>query len=153
MLFNERFPAELARAQRYDRPLSIVFCDLDEFKSINDNHGHLVGDRVLTAFGTCLRNELRVEIDWVTRYGGEEFLVVLPETPLAGALEIAERLREAVAERVGVALDDGGLLRITASFGVAQQQAEENLEALLQRADQWLYAAKNGGRNQVQPAR
>lgn len=151
LVFNERLPREMGRAQRYGRPLSVIFCDVDLFKSVNDNYGHLVGDRVLSTLGTCLRQELRAEIDWMARYGGEEFVVVLPETPLAAALETAERLRQRVAQEVKVSLVDGLELHLTASFGVAQQQDQETMESLLHRADEWLYAAKNGGRNQVQP--
>ena len=152
MLFNERFPAEMIRAQRYGRPLSVIFCDLDHFKTVNDTHGHLTGDRILSAMGACLRRELRTDIDWVTRYGGEEFVVVMPETPLAAACDIAERLRRDVMELVTVPLGDAPPLHVTASFGVAQQRSGESMEALVQRADEWLYAAKAGGRNQVQPA-
>jgi diguanylate cyclase (GGDEF)-like protein len=154
LTFNERFPGEVGRAQRYKRPLSIIFCDVDVFKSINDGYGHLVGDRVLESLGNCLRQELRVEIDWMARYGGEEFVVVLPETRLGVALEIAERLRQRVEQTVSVALLPGdSALHLTASFGVAQQQDQESMESLLHRADEWLFAAKRGGRNQVQPAR
>lgn len=153
MLFNERLPGEMSRSQRYAHPLCIIFCDVDAFKSINDNYGHLVGDRVLSTLGPCLRQELRAEIDWIARYGGEEFVVVLPETPLAAALDVAERLRQAVAQRVSVKLNGGLPLRITASFGVAQQQEQETMESLVNRADEWLYVAKKAGRNQVQPTR
>lgn len=152
MLFNERFVGEMSRAQRYGHPLSIIFCDADEFKAINDGYGHLVGDRVLSILGACLQQELRTDIDWVARYGGEEFVVVLPETSLSAALEIAERLRRDVEQRVRVQLRDDFELKVTASFGVAQRQNQESMELLLQRADEWLYAAKKNGRNQVQPA-
>ena len=143
----------MGRAKRYERPLSVIFCDLDKFKSINDNHGHLVGDRVLSTLGGCLRQELRGEIDWIARYGGEEFVVILPETPLAAALEIAERLRLRVEQDVTLPLADGLQLRVTASFGVAQQQDQESMESLLNRADEWLYVAKKAGRNLVLPQR
>ena len=150
MLFNERFPGEMIRSQRYLHPLSIIFCDVDAFKAINDTHGHLVGDRVLAALGACLREELRADIDWVARYGGEEFVVILPETPLAAALDTAERLRQAT-QGISVTVTAGLQLHITASFGVAQQQTQETMESLVNRADEWLYTAKNAGRNQVQP--
>ena len=129
MLFNERFPAEMSRAQRYGRPLSVIFCDLDDFKSVNDTYGHLTGDRILSAMGACLRRELRTDIDWVTRYGGEEFVVVLPETPLPAACDIAERLRRDVMELVTAPLGDAPPLHVTASFGVAQQRSGESMEA------------------------
>jgi diguanylate cyclase (GGDEF)-like protein len=100
-----------------------------------------------------LRQELRAEVDWVARYGGEEFVLVLPETPLAAALEIAERLRQRVEQDVTLRLADGRQLHVTASFGVAQQQEQETMESLLHRADEWLYVAKNEGRNLVLPPR
>src|ERR1035437_2404076 len=153
LTFNERLPNEMARAKRYGRPLSVIFCDADKFKSINDTHGHLVGDRVLAILGCCLRQELRAEVDWVARYGGEEFVLVLPETPLMSALEIAERLRQRAEQDVTLRLADGRQLHVTASFGVAQQQEQEAMESLLHRADEWLYVAKNEGRNQVLPPR
>lgn len=151
MLFEQRLQEELSRAQRYGRPLSAIFCDVDRFKSVNDTHGHGTGDAVLAAVGRCLRDSLRTQIDWVTRYGGEEFVIVLPETSLGQAIETAERMRQCVVQQVCVPLEGGGSLRVTLSFGVAQQQAMESGAALLKRADQWLFAAKHGGRNQVQP--
>ncbi|MBI3285849.1 MAG: diguanylate cyclase [Burkholderiales bacterium] len=152
-LFSERFPSEMNRAQRYAHPLSVIFCDVDHFKVVNDTHGHLTGDRVLAMVGHCLRQELRAEVDWVVRYGGEEFLVVLPETALPAALEAAERLRLGVRRGVRLQLDDRTQLQISASFGVAEREAADDMASLVQRADQWLYAAKRGGRNQVQPQR
>jgi diguanylate cyclase (GGDEF)-like protein len=153
LTFNERLPTEMGRTKRYGRALSVIFCDADKFKFINDSYGHLVGDRVLALLGKCLRQELRAEVDWVARYGGEEFVLVLPETPLAAALEIAERLRQRVEQDVTLRLADGRQLHVTASFGVAQQQEQETMESLLHRADEWLYVAKNEGRNLVLPPR
>jgi diguanylate cyclase (GGDEF)-like protein len=153
LTFNERLPSEMGRTKRYGRALSVIFCDADKFKFINDSYGHLVGDRVLALLGKCLRQELRAEVDWVARYGGEEFVLVLPETPLAAALEIAERLRQRVEQDVTLRLADGRQLHVTASFGVAQQQEQETMESLLHRADEWLYVAKNEGRNLVLPPR
>ncbi|MFV0934177.1 diguanylate cyclase [Pseudomonas jessenii] len=151
ILFNERFPGELGRAERYVRPLSIIFCDVDRFKMVNDTYGHGTGDQVLAVIGECLRRILRVGSDWVVRYGGEEFVMVLPETSLGVACEIAERLRLEIAQQVTVPLSDGAFLNVTISLGVAEQRAGEPMTSLLHRADEWLYAAKNGGRNQVQP--
>lgn len=149
--FSERFPQELARAQRYGRPLSTIFCDVDRFKSVNDTHGHAVGDQVLRAVGQRLRESLRSSGDWVVRYGGEEFVLVLPETNLVQASQLAERIRQAVAEQVRVPLAGGAELRATVSFGVAEQQPSDDGESLLKRADHWLFEAKRCGRNQVQP--
>ncbi len=151
--FTQRLPELLQHSQRYSRPLSVVFCDVDHFKSVNDRHGHGVGDRVLRAVGACLRDRLRGSSDWVARYGGEEFVVVLPETPLAEAQEAAERLRQAIAEDVRIDLPEQPAgLTVTASFGVAEWRPAEAWESLLDRADQCLYAAKRGGRNRVEPA-
>lgn len=151
LAFTQKYPEAIAHAERYGRPLSVVFCDVDRFKSVNDNHGHPAGDRVIAAMGQWLRGTLRGSSDWVARYGGEEFVLVLPETALTQALEVAERLRLQIEQSEGVALESGQVLRITVSLGVAQWQAGESGEALLQRADEQLYAAKQAGRNQVQP--
>lgn len=153
--FTQRFPEELARAQRYGRPLSAIFCDVDHFKAVNDQYGHAVGDQVLAAVGRCLRDSSRSSGDWVVRYGGEEFVLVLPETPLVDALEAAERMRRCIEQQVRVPIAGGQTLQVTVSFGVAEHQAGANAEsgeALLKRADAWLYTAKAQGRNQVQPA-
>ena len=151
LLFNERMPAEIQRANRYERALSLVFCDIDYFKSVNDRYGHSVGDQVLIAFAECLNKELRAEIDWVVRYGGEEFIVVLPETNLSEAVDAAERMRDSVERQLELQLPDGNRLRITASFGVAQKEDNDTVESLVHRADDRLYFAKANGRNQVQP--
>lgn len=151
LLFNERMPAEIQRAVRYQRHLSLVFCDIDFFKKINDEYGHAAGDTVLIAFTQCLADELRTDVDWIVRYGGEEFIMVLPETSLLAALEVAERIRQKVEHQLTIRLANGAMLHITASFGVAQLQAADNMESMVQRADECLYKAKSQGRNQVQP--
>lgn len=152
LFFHERMPGEMHRAIRYERDLSVVFCDIDYFKSVNDQHGHGVGDDVLIAFVDSLQRELRAEIDWLVRYGGEEFLIVLPETPLPAAIEAAERMRVNVERDLKVTLPDGQRLNVTASFGVAERVADDTIETLVQRADQCLYLSKSLGRNQIQPA-
>lgn len=151
LFFNERMPGEMHRAIRYERDLSVVFCDIDFFKSVNDRYGHAVGDEVLIVFVESLQRELRVEIDWLVRYGGEEFLIVLPETSLLAAIEVAERMRMNVERDLKIILPDGQHLKVTASFGVAERVPDDTLETLVQRADQWLYFSKSLGRNQVQP--
>ncbi len=140
---------EAERAQRYGRPLSLVMLDLDHFKRINDGHGHAVGDRALKAAVAACRETLR-DVDLVGRMGGEEFAILLPETPLESALAVADRLREAIqARRLPLAQ---GMLQVTASLGVAQWQAEDQtVEQTLERADKALYRAKNAGRNRVEP--
>lgn len=136
------FDAEAERARRYGHPLAVILFDLDHFKQINDRLGHAVGDRVLRTVGEEVRRCLR-PADVLGRWGGEEFVVVLPETALSGAVEVAERLRYLVS---GLRSDAGPL---TASFGVAQYASADNLGELIRRADRALYEAKRAGRNRV----
>lgn len=132
---------------RYGRPLSVVICDLDHFKRVNDAHGHAAGDMVLRAFGAWATASLR-EADLAGRIGGEEFLMVLPETDLAGAQPLAERLRQVVASRP-VPVPSGGL-GVTCSLGIAQRQpGDQDAGQLLARADAALYRAKAEGRDRV----
>ncbi|KQQ86456.1 hypothetical protein ASF77_20550 [Massilia sp. Leaf139] len=144
--------AELARAGRYGSALSVILCDIDHFKRINDTHGHAAGDQVLGAFAGLLQSMVRDAVDTVVRYGGEEFLIVLPQTDLAGAQALAERIRATFAE---AATPVGGqTVRATASFGVASVPAlhphpPARFEALIGAADDALYAVKRGGRNGV----
>jgi len=134
-------------SQRYGRPLSVVVCDLDHFKQVNDTYGHGAGDFVLRTFGERLIATLR-EADLAGRIGGEEFLMVLPETDLTGARPFAERLRKAIAA-TPVPLASGGLT-VTCSLGIAERTGDDlNAGQLLARADAALYRAKGGGRNQV----
>ncbi|NPV05467.1 MAG: diguanylate cyclase [Syntrophaceae bacterium] len=148
----ERLPQELKRSRRYGRPLSLIMCDIDHFKAVNDRHGHGAGDRVLRDFAGRLAGSIRIDVDWMARYGGEEFLIVLPETDLSPACVVAERLRRLVAESP-FGLRDGGV-RITASFGVASyrptlQAGRVTFDELMERADAFLYQAKRAGRNTV----
>ena len=137
---------ELARARRTHRPLTLVFLDVDDFKSINDRFGHDTGDRVLQGIGDVLHRELRAS-DLAARWGGEEFCALLPDTDLHAATEIAERLRAAV-ERMPLAAPDGSPLPVTASFGVAISMPDDNdLRRLADAADQAMYRAKQEGRN------
>jgi diguanylate cyclase (GGDEF)-like protein len=145
--FFESAEAELARAKRYAIPLSLLMLDIDHFKEVNDAHGHRTGDRVLQQLArTCL--EVLRTVDVVGRVGGEEFAVLLPETALEGAVEVAERLRQAIAE-AEVARDEGVPLRITVSIGVATLDDNANLDTLMSRADAALYDAKHHGRDRV----
>ncbi len=141
--FQNRFGLSL----RYDRPLSVVVCDLDFFKQVNDTHGHGAGDFVLRTFGERLMASLR-EADLAGRIGGEEFLIVLPETDLSGARPFAARLLKAIAS-TPIPLPSGGIT-LTCSLGIAERTAVD-LEAgqLLARADAALYRAKAGGRDRV----
>lgn len=145
---DERLPAEVERAQRYDRPLAVVFADVDHFKQINDSLGHAAGDEVLRRLAAICRAALRNEVDWVARFGGEEFLIVLPETGLEAAVAIAERLRQAVAHEP-VDAGGGAVVPLTASFGATQYRGGETVEDLLARADEHLYQAKTQGRDRV----
>lgn len=153
---NERFPQELSRSQRYSHPLSVILADIDHFKQINDTYGHQAGDEVLKAFTQSLKDQIRKKIDWIVRYGGEEFLIVLPETGCEGSISMAERLRAAVSERpIEVC---GTSLNITASFGGAcallnrKQKWDISMEELINQADAQLYRCKNDGRNRVNVA-
>ncbi len=137
---------ELARARRYGKPLSAVMMDIDHFKTFNDRFGHAVGDRVLSTVAEWARSALRT-LDVIGRYGGEEFVALLPETDLAGAALVAERLRQAVGQ--SHVPSEAGPLSVTISLGVAQLVFGEGLAGLLNRADEALYQAKEGGRNRV----
>lgn len=134
---------EFDRAERYGRPLSLVMLDIDHFKQVNDSFGHPVGDEVLRAVARRIQRKMRVS-DHFGRWGGEEFLLICPETDDAGAVRIAERMRRAIKQsRVGRAG------QVTASFGVSTYLGEGDCESLIEQADRYLYAAKQGGRDCV----
>lgn len=143
---------EIARATRYHRPISLVMADIDHFKRVNDTHGHQAGDLILKNFVASIREGLRKDVDWIVRYGGEEFLLVLPETDFESAMLSTERLRRIVSERVTAYHEQE--IRITASFGVVglNPSAENQVtpyEAMIDQADKALYQAKEKGRNRV----
>ena len=141
---------EHARARRYHQPLAVLMLDIDHFKSINDRWGHATGDRVIREVAQLLRSIARSQ-DLGGRLGGEEFALLLPATPLAGARIIAERLRLTVQDNEAVRSDDGEPVRFTVSIGVAALDPRDPaFAALLQRADRALYQAKDGGRNRVE---
>jgi diguanylate cyclase (GGDEF)-like protein len=146
----EVIDAELRRARRSKNPVSLILFDLDHFKHVNDRHGHLCGDAVLAAVGQRMRDVLRGS-DLKCRWGGEEFLVLLPETPIQGACRVAETLRREIADRgVPWARET---VNITASFGVTQAlPGEINIDAIVGRADTALYRAKETGRDSVHAA-
>ena len=138
----QRLIHEVRLASRTDAPLSIALFDVDFFKRVNDTYGHLVGDTVLTEVGKCLAAGIR-DVDVVGRYGGEEFLVIMPGTSLANAATIADRLRQAVAE---CEFPEG--VRVTISAGVAESRGHGHTD-LIGLADARLYLAKEAGRNRV----
>ncbi len=155
-LYNSRYmrealARELKRARRYGASVSLIFIDLDGFKSVNDHHGHLTGSRTLIEISQVLREAVR-EIDVVSRYGGDEFTVVLPHTGCQGARVIAERIRTAIEGRVFMQAD-GLIVHLTASLGVACfPNPCRNAEALIERADQSMYEVKAEGGNAVRVA-
>jgi diguanylate cyclase (GGDEF)-like protein len=147
---DEVIPTQFLESTRTNQPLSVIFIDLDHFKSINDTYGHQSGDQVLISVAETLRSTLRSP-DIVGRYGGEEFVCVLPNTPQGAAALVAERLRAAVAS-LRHSLGTGGPVSVTISAGCATFSADKNFpdgRALIEAADRCLYAAKKGGRNRV----
>jgi diguanylate cyclase (GGDEF)-like protein len=144
---EEALSTEISRAARTQSQMALVLLDVDRFKGVNDRHGHPAGDTVLRAMAQVLQESVR-EIDTAGRWGGEEFALVLAGTDLEGGARLAERVRQTI-ETTPVELDDGTHLRITASFGVASMPPATTGEELLAAADEALYAAKSGGRNQV----
>lgn len=128
---------------RIQRPLSIILFDIDNFKQFNDDYGHLAGDKVLKSVANELNQSIR-GFDTLGRYGGEEFLIILPNTNLDKALRAAERARQSIETLV---ID--GLPKVTVSGGVVQREEDESIETMIDRADHKLYQAKNQGRNRV----
>ncbi len=144
--FDELFERERGRANRLHNPICAITVDLDHFKHVNDQYGHAAGDRVLRAVADCFRRHLR-PYDVVARFGGEEFVILVPGASLEQSVQIAERLRGAIRE---IAIPE--LPKVSASFGVAAFEPEEPAESLLARADAALYRAKHGGRDRVEIA-
>jgi len=149
--FMQRAKNEFNRARRYARPLTVVMIDIDHFKSINDQHGHAAGDEVLRQAADICQSSLRGS-DFMGRVGGEEFVLLLPDTPHTNAYHVAERMRLHLYE-TPILLENGTSLNITASFGVAPlNDADNDFNAVLERADEAMYLAKHGGRNLVKSA-
>lgn len=150
--FGKHFPREVDRAARYGRALSTVLCDIDHFKKVNETFGHDGGDQVLTQFGQRLQQVLRRGVDWVARIGGEEFVIVMPETGYQQGLEVARKLRDAVSGTPFVL--DKKRVPITASFGLCGVDRVPVGEShfakrILKVADAALYRSKHDGRNRV----
>ena len=149
---NEFLPREITRALRYQRPLALAMCDIDNFKNINDTYGHPCGDEVLKKLVQSISEVIRADTDWLARYGGEEFLIVLPETHLKDAHGLAERLRKKIAQKAIMTKEVE--ISISASFGVTGFNSSNppgNItpEVLVGMADKYLYEAKKKGRNKV----
>jgi len=153
-LFNRRYFAEVSSqmfslAKRESEPLSVIMLDIDRFKTINDTYGHLNGDRVIEALADVVRSTKR-ESDIACRYGGEEFVLLLPKTPLNGAVELAQRIRKAI-ESYSVASDTDETIQFTVSVGVseADYMKDKSIESVTKRADDAMYQAKKEGRNRT----
>ena len=145
--FQDRLSEMLYRAERHDKPLSVVLIDIDKFKAVNDTYGHPVGDEVLRRMSKVLAGQIR-KVDLVARYGGEEFVMVLEETDAAGAHLLCERVRKEMAAQLMTA--EQGSFRVTISLGVASYPVDgREKKPLIELADQALYAAKDGGRNRT----
>jgi diguanylate cyclase (GGDEF)-like protein len=142
--------AELARVERFGGSLTVVMADLDSFKDVNDRFGHPAGDSVLREFARLLQESLR-DVDLASRWGGDEFLLVLPGTDLSGGAQVAERIRLALAGRIVLAVD-GTPIPVTASFGVAASPPATTASELFAAADAALYEAKRAGKNRVETA-
>jgi diguanylate cyclase (GGDEF)-like protein len=150
--FRRWIDIETARAKRFGHDLSLLMLDIDNFKQVNDTHGHLQGDEVLRTIGRVLREESR-GIDEPARYGGEEFAIGLPETGLEGAVEVAERVRERIAQTEIEMVDGRGAMSVTTSIGAATVALTgADARALVDAADQALYRAKRGGKNRTERA-
>jgi diguanylate cyclase len=145
--YDERFELELERWKRYKKPTTLVVADIDLFKNVNDNYGHLSGDKVLQIMAKEIQNRIR-KTDFVARYGGEEFVIILPETDLDTAAQVIEKTREMI-HRLPFHFRDENI-KITMSFGMAAFDEGLDQNTLFERADQALYLAKENGRNRVE---
>ena len=152
-LYNSRYfynqiKAEIDRTSRYQRPLSLLLLDIDQFKEYNDSYGHLEGDKVLVRLGQVIKSCLR-KMDSAYRYGGEEFTVILPETEGEEASTVAERIRASVTMEQFIPLKENGPISISISVGVTEFSPGEEVATLVQRADKAMYLSKQNGRDRV----
>lgn len=143
---EDRLPVDILKSNSANTTISVVMCDIDFFKKVNDTYGHLAGDEVLKVFASILQENIR-KSDWVARYGGEEFLIVLNGADKNKAVEIAERIRQKV-ESTAIKYNDLEI-KITSSFGIYEVSGENNYLDVIEKADKNLYIAKNTGRNKV----
>ena len=146
--YDEKVRALMAAWERERAGFAVVLVDLDHFKRINDSHGHVTGDRVLEKVGRWLSHWIR-DTDFVARYGGDEFILLLPRTELKSGMEIAEQIRLQLAQHASEATVQGTEISLSLSMGVAAVREGDTIESLVHRADNALYASKCGGRNQV----
>jgi diguanylate cyclase (GGDEF)-like protein len=150
--FDARIEEEIERSKRYGTAFSVVMMDVDDFKLLNDTHGHLIGDRVLRGIANVVKSQMR-GVDTAARYGGEELALILPRTEMVNAYNVGERIRAAIAElRITTDTDPSQSLRVTASFGIASypESKARDGEDLVRRADRALYRAKKTGKNRVE---
>jgi diguanylate cyclase len=152
-LYNRRaleadLKKEIAKARRYQFPLSIIMVDLDHFKDVNESCGYQIGNKVLQKLADILRNAVR-EVDGIYRYGGGNFVILIPRTNYQDGVSLAERIRKRIARHVFTVKQKGHRLKIRASLGVAELDLEDTVDSLLIRTDMALYKAKNSGRNRV----
>jgi diguanylate cyclase (GGDEF)-like protein len=147
--FDRLIEHHIAGAVRHHKAMSLIMFDIDHFKQVNDEFGHPAGDAVLTQIAAAVRRTVR-KGDYLIRYGGEEFIVLLPETELKRAMELAGRLRR-ILENLDIRIPDGRILRKTASFGVSSLRKGVDAQQLVKEADRLLYQAKAMGRNAVMP--
>jgi len=153
-LYNYRFfadslPREMERAQRSLQPMSLIIIDVDYFKKFNDQWGHEIGNRALIHIANLIMQTIR-KLDIACRFGGEEFVVILPNTDLRQSIYVADRIREAI-ENTALHIDQERSVKITASLGVDEYRANhsDTIDGFIKRVDSWLYQAKNVGRNRV----
>ena len=147
--FDAELGKAVAEAKERREPLTLLMCDVDHFKAFNDKFGHVTGDQVLRLVATSVKQNVKGR-DIAARYGGEEFAVVLPKTAMPQAITVADQIRHAVMTKELMKRSSGERLgRVTISIGVALLRASDTTQALIERADECLYAAKRNGRNRV----
>ncbi len=148
--FLEKFQLEVNRFERNKNPFSIVLCDIDDFKQVNDEYGHDCGDFVLVGISELMKSAVRKQ-DVVSRWGGEEFILLLPETSIEGGRRVAEGIRENLEEKTFYF--DGETLSVTMTFGVSPYNCSMEIDTCIKQADEALYVGKREGKNRVVPVR
>ncbi|MEE2025537.1 MULTISPECIES: GGDEF domain-containing protein [Alkalimonas] len=147
--FDRKIQAELNRSRREQRPLALILLDIDFFKHVNDEYGHLAGDQVIRQVAGFIQSQLKRCSDLVCRYGGEEFALILPNTDITGALQVAERIRSQLAAKPLPVQQHQLAITISAGCYAAVASSDSSMELYIHNADKALYQAKNSGRNQV----